>query len=243
MFISAASNLTSQFTGKERDAETGLDFFLARYYSGAQGRFMTPDWSAKQEPVPYAKLDNPQTLNLYAYVKNNPLRYTDPDGHGLMDWILKHKSTAIMQVETHKEPDVPLNVPLGKPYKTVKEAQIDMIKSNNAYSVKSGHEVGSRIVEYPGKVLGATPIQLGSIVGVDLGPIPPGTINRGRWHCHGSDLPTYNEEIFSPQDKYSAEIEKVPTAVGTPKGKILQYDPSIEQRNDPSRQIGVAPTE
>ena len=33
------------------------------------------------EPVPYAKLDNPQTLNLYAYVGNNPLVRRDLDGH------------------------------------------------------------------------------------------------------------------------------------------------------------------
>jgi hypothetical protein len=45
------------------------------------GRFMSPDWSAKAEPVPYAKLDNPQTLNLYAYVGNNPLIRIDADGH------------------------------------------------------------------------------------------------------------------------------------------------------------------
>jgi hypothetical protein len=45
------------------------------------GRFMSPDWSAKIAPVPYAKLDNPQTLNLYAYVGNNPLRFVDADGH------------------------------------------------------------------------------------------------------------------------------------------------------------------
>ena len=70
-----------KFTGKERDAETGLDFFGARYYSSAMGRFMSPDWSAKAEPVPYAKLDNPQSLNLYAYSLNNPLRNVDRDGH------------------------------------------------------------------------------------------------------------------------------------------------------------------
>lgn len=68
-------------TGKERDAESGLDYFGARYYASSMGRMMSPDWSAKAEPVPYAKLDNPQSLNLYAYVGNNPLRFTDPTGH------------------------------------------------------------------------------------------------------------------------------------------------------------------
>ena len=42
---------------------------------------MSPDWSAKVEPVPYAKLGNPQSLNLYSYVWNNPLSRNDPDGH------------------------------------------------------------------------------------------------------------------------------------------------------------------
>jgi RHS repeat-associated protein len=69
------------FTGKERDTESGNDYFEARYYSSSMGRFMSPDWSAKAEPVPYAKMDNPQSLNLYAYVLNNPLSKVDPDGH------------------------------------------------------------------------------------------------------------------------------------------------------------------
>ena len=69
------------FTGKERDTESGLDYFGARYMASSMGRFMSPDWSVKAEPVPYAKLDNPQTLNLYAYVGNNPLSRFDPDGH------------------------------------------------------------------------------------------------------------------------------------------------------------------
>ena len=69
------------FTGKERDTESGNDYFGARYYASSMGRFMSPDWSAKVEPVPYAKLDNPQSLNLYAYVGNNPLSGIDADGH------------------------------------------------------------------------------------------------------------------------------------------------------------------
>jgi RHS repeat-associated protein len=78
---SETDNPRQKFTGKERDAETGLDFFGARYFSAAQGRFTTPDWSAIPEPVPYASLNDPQSLNLYAYVRNNPLRNRDLDGH------------------------------------------------------------------------------------------------------------------------------------------------------------------
>jgi len=69
------------FTGKERDTESGNDYFDARYYASSMGRFLSPDWSAQEEPVPYAKLDNPQTLNLYSYVTNNPLARVDADGH------------------------------------------------------------------------------------------------------------------------------------------------------------------
>jgi RHS repeat-associated protein len=69
------------FTGKERDSESGLDYFGARYNASSMGRFMTPDWSAKPQGVPYAVLDDPQSLNLYAYVRNNPLSRTDPSGH------------------------------------------------------------------------------------------------------------------------------------------------------------------
>jgi hypothetical protein len=43
---------------------------------------MSPDWPLSPEPVPFAEFDNPQTLNLYAYVVNNPLLKVDPDGHG-----------------------------------------------------------------------------------------------------------------------------------------------------------------
>lgn len=70
-----------KFTGKERDTESGLDYFGARYYASNMGRWMSPDWSAKEDPVPYAKLDNPQSLNLYGYVGNNPLSNVDTDGH------------------------------------------------------------------------------------------------------------------------------------------------------------------
>jgi hypothetical protein len=48
------------------------------------GRWLSPDWSAKEDPVPYAKLDDPQSLNLYQYVLNNPLSHSDDDGHEII---------------------------------------------------------------------------------------------------------------------------------------------------------------
>ena len=74
------------FTGKERDAESGLDDFGARYYASGMGRWMSPDWSAKPEGVPYSSLANPQSLDLYSYVDNNPLAHVDEDGHASLDY-------------------------------------------------------------------------------------------------------------------------------------------------------------
>jgi RHS repeat-associated protein len=88
-----------KFTSKERDMESGLDYFLARYYSSAQGRFTSPDeftggprelWvlgsgDSKKQALPYAEITNPQTLNKYQYCLNNPIRYVDPNGHQQKD--------------------------------------------------------------------------------------------------------------------------------------------------------------
>src|SRR5579862_2112331 len=63
------------FTGKQRDAESGLDNFGARYNSSSMGRFMTPDSTAYVKPI------NPQSWNLYGYALANPLLYVDPAGN------------------------------------------------------------------------------------------------------------------------------------------------------------------
>jgi RHS repeat-associated protein len=70
-----------KFEGKERDTETGNDDFGARYYSSRLGRWLSADWSSVPVPVPYANLTNPQTLNLYAMVSDNPETFADLDGH------------------------------------------------------------------------------------------------------------------------------------------------------------------
>jgi RHS repeat-associated protein len=70
-----------KFTGKERDTESGLDNFGARYDASSLGRFMTPDWAARPTTIPYAVFGDPQSLNLYSYVRNDPVSRADGDGH------------------------------------------------------------------------------------------------------------------------------------------------------------------
>lgn len=58
---------------------------------------MSPDWSAKEDPVPYAVLGDPQSLNLYSYVRNNPLSKADPDGH--CPWCLALAGGGALEAE------------------------------------------------------------------------------------------------------------------------------------------------
>jgi RHS repeat-associated protein len=70
-----AFKVTSRYTGQKLDEDTGLYYYGARYYDPELGRFIQPD-----SVVPTANTS--QSLNRYAYVVNNPLKYDDPTGHG-----------------------------------------------------------------------------------------------------------------------------------------------------------------
>jgi RHS repeat-associated protein len=92
---------TIHFTGKERDSQSGNDYFGARYYASSMGRFLSPDpynailikqgMKAGGLPVEAADsffngfLEDPQNLNQYSYVRNNPLRLIDPTGSAPVD--------------------------------------------------------------------------------------------------------------------------------------------------------------
>ena len=72
-------SLRQRFTGYQKDEETGLDFAQARYYANSLGRFQSAD------PLYYQVIMgiDPQQLNLYAYTRNNPLKWVDPSGERL----------------------------------------------------------------------------------------------------------------------------------------------------------------
>jgi RHS repeat-associated protein len=89
-------NVPFKFTGKERDSESGLDNFGARYDSSSLGRFMSPD------AVRYSRLTDPQTWNLYSYVANNPLNKIDLDGH---DWFYVDKKWQWQKGHTFHDKD------------------------------------------------------------------------------------------------------------------------------------------
>lgn len=88
---------------------TGLDFFGARYFSGAQGRFTSPD-----QPLLDQDPSDPQSWNLFSYVRNNPLRFTDPTGR---ECVTLDNGTqgddgkgtvckAVTEADKNKKPDV-----------------------------------------------------------------------------------------------------------------------------------------
>ncbi len=100
----APDGTRQRFTQKERDNESGLDYFLARYYSPTVGRFTSPD-------KPLAAHENdPQSWNLYQYARCNPLRYVDPTGE---DYVLYEYNKDGKVINTYQVLDI---AALGKGY-------------------------------------------------------------------------------------------------------------------------------
>jgi RHS repeat-associated protein len=235
------------FTGKERDGETqtsanppGLDFFGARYFSAALGRFTTPDWSAAPEPVPYADLGDPQTLNLYGYVRGNPLRFRDPDGHGMWDWVwtvlAPPKKKTPPPPPPPPRPPAPPPPPFLKPnptFPSVDAAGLAAAKLANNATQRGRVEFGTRIFKIaPGQYSYSDLVSQGvrDRVDVDSGRnqprVPPGTTLAGTAHAHPLALDLAFER-FSGQDRANARIEHIPTYLGTPSGSIIVYNPTV----------------
>jgi len=100
--IAGGTSTTHKFTGKERDTESNLDNFGARYFTSNMGRFMTPDWATRPTAVPYALFGDPQSLNLYTYVRNDPVTRADADGHCWMK-LFRICSTGSMNAQANTD--------------------------------------------------------------------------------------------------------------------------------------------
>lgn len=85
--IDAIQENNRRFVGKEKDAETGLDYFGACYMAVEAGRFLAPDPVRAVDgftgQINASLLNNPQRLNIYAYSLNNPYKYVDSDGRAV----------------------------------------------------------------------------------------------------------------------------------------------------------------
>jgi RHS repeat-associated protein len=127
-YLSSSGN-TYKFTGKERDSESGLDNFGARFDSSAIGRFLTADWSATPQPVPYAKLDTPQSLNLYSYTQNSPVTNLDGDGHLCLFGIIGNTCSEPSPPPPPPPPPPPAVITPGTPQNTLANAQ-DAARNN-----------------------------------------------------------------------------------------------------------------
>lgn len=93
--------IKQKYASKERDLETGLDYFGARYYSSALGRFTSPD-SPLVDQIP----ENPQSWNLYTYARNNPVRISDKNGD-ITPWDVLDAVSLVMSIyEFIEEPSL-----------------------------------------------------------------------------------------------------------------------------------------
>jgi RHS repeat-associated protein len=94
----SGDNVRQQFTQKERDIETGLDYSINRYSSPTQGRFTSPDPTLLS-----VNGFNPQSWNRYAYVMNNPLVFVDPLGLWALEYDTVYKTDKNGQYKLDKK--------------------------------------------------------------------------------------------------------------------------------------------
>ena len=114
------------FTGKQRDAESGLDNFGARYNSSSIGRFMTPDSTAYASPI------NAQSWNLYAYARNNPLLYIDPSGNTVSLTNCQDKDKCVQVLTKAAQPPKGITAEVDKKGNLVLKGDLSQIKGGNA---------------------------------------------------------------------------------------------------------------
>jgi RHS repeat-associated protein len=244
------------FTGKERDSETGLDYFGARYYNSSIGRWITPDWSEHPSTVPYAQLPNPQTLNLFAYVGNNPVSGVDPDGHFRVSNGQQTSSDSEEQegedrTEEEKRQQSQAQTQAqsqnnNPTFTNLDKAAAASARADQKLQKKNGGEYGSLVYSADGKTFTyTTPVTQGEKTAVDpfnttgvpqsktvdLGnaPIPAGTQLYAETHSH-PDVSGFSGEDVQRAHDLTIGVFRHPDFkgeyVGLPNGNVIKYDPA-----------------
>jgi RHS repeat-associated protein len=212
-FIANDSN-HYKFTGKERDTETNLDYFGARYYANVLGRFITPDWAAKATAVPYGDFADPQSLNLYSYVRNLPSTRLDLDGHDFASAWQKVKD-AVSQISIK----VTIGLGIGaktKAYGGVSARAEGAVKANLEFSGSEGRLKVSQSLE-AGVSVGTKKGQVGLAGSVEQVKL---SVDVRNGEVHGPEAPTTEKVVgVSKEDKSaSAGSDKV-TLFGSEAGR------------------------
>jgi RHS repeat-associated protein len=147
--LSGGGSTTHKFTGKERDSESGLDNFKARYDSSSLGRFMSTDPKSV-----HAHLNDPQAFNRYVYTRNNPLSYIDPDGKDFgKAWSDVKTFVSTIYVQASVGGGIDVKVKVGSlEAKAGVDAKLNVDLSKNAGKISHTEELGVSAKDGPVKV-------------------------------------------------------------------------------------------
>ncbi len=217
----SADSVRQKFTSHERDNETGLDYMQARYFNSSAGRFISPD------SVGGSRL-NPQSLNLYTYVINNPVNHNDPSGHmanpinpiGCILGFENAMAPMLAQDPTKTTPRVPSGYETLPDGTLAKKGGGAVIEESVTVSAKRGFF--KRVLGRLGRVLGFAGGRVGGAAGhivaemidpqpvgggdADLGIsshpwLTPGiqlTFSNGRFYAHRLEQETIFFRYFGP---------------------------------------------
>jgi RHS repeat-associated protein len=230
--IAGGSGTTHKFTGKERDSESGLDNFGARYNASNLGRFMSPD---PDNVSGLMNQDDPQSWNGYAYARNNPLRYTDADGQNVVVCIQGQDKCHDYTDDQYKRLLAEQNGKQGinLPDQALPHGDITCggVKCGTANFYEPGLDPSDNFTivgaigaaEGAGAIIGAVRTATGVLSGLkkDTGPTPPAaTANQG---AYGTASRVQNLNGLSRQDADAALKARNPVKVHTTKGGYTEY--------------------
>ena len=206
-----------KFTGKERDAESTLDYFGARHHASLIGRFMTTDPTMKSVNVL-----SPQTWNRYAYVTNNPLRFVDPLGLwkiGFQDATDKKGKLKHRNIIVSKSKDGDDAASLAKQL---------------GFKGKDAEKLAAQITKQFGDADSVQLSKMGGIVGSTFGAAETGLTEQAKYEAKGGD-PTKG-----PSNMLYNDCSMTSARIASPSSVPMGGEWGIQNTNNLIQQLGLA---